>query len=144
MPLADGTLVATPDLPSEDLLPSLLTASDVFGTGWWGAVAADVRPGKTVAVIGDGAVGLLAVLAARQLGAERIIAMSRHESRQRLAREFGATDIVHERGDEGIARINGLTDGFGAHPVAEAIGTQESVMQALKSARPGGALGVVG
>jgi threonine dehydrogenase-like Zn-dependent dehydrogenase len=144
VPLADGTLVATPDLPSEDLLPSLLAASDVFGTGWWGAVAADVRPGKTVAVVGDGAVGLLAILAAKQLGAERIIAMSRHESRQRLASEFGATDIVHERGDEGIAGVKDLTDGLGAHSVVEAVGTQESVMQALRSARPGGALGVVG
>jgi threonine dehydrogenase-like Zn-dependent dehydrogenase len=125
-------------------LPSLLAASDVFGTGWWGAVAADVRPGKTVAVVGDGAVGLLAILAAKQLGAERIIAMSRHESRQRLASEFGATDIVHERGDEGIAGVKDLTDGLGAHSVVEAVGTQESVMQALRSARPGGALGVVG
>src|SRR5215212_1876617 len=100
VPLADGTLVATPDIPSDDLIPSLLAASDVLGTGWFGAVAAEVGPGKTVAVVGDGAVGLLAVLAAKQLGAERIIAMSRHESRQQLAREFGATDIVTERGDD--------------------------------------------
>ncbi|HET9965789.1 MAG TPA: alcohol dehydrogenase catalytic domain-containing protein, partial [Rubrobacter sp.] len=96
IPLADGTLVATPGLPPEDLIPSLLAASDVLGTGWFGAVAAEAGPGKTVAVVGDGAVGLLAVLAANQLGAERIIAMSRHESRQRLAREFGATEIVTE------------------------------------------------
>src|SRR6185295_2129751 len=102
IPLADGTLVATPDLPSDDLVPSLLAASDVLGTGWFAAVAADVRPGTTVAVVGDGAVGLLGVLAATQLGAERIIAMSRHEPRQQLALEFGATDIVTERGDEGV------------------------------------------
>ncbi len=111
IPLADGTLVATPGLPPEDLIPSLLAASDVLGTGWFGAVAAEAGPGKTVAVVGDGAVGLLAVLAAKQLGAERIIAMSRHESRQRLAREFGATEIVTERGDEGAARIKELTGG---------------------------------
>ena len=107
VPLADGTLVATPDVPADDLVPSLLAASDVLGTGWFGAVAAEAGPGKTVAVVGDGAVGLLAVLAAKQLGAERIIAMSRHESRQRLAREFGATDIVEERGDEGVGRDQG-------------------------------------
>src|SRR5512138_3897794 len=105
IPLADGTLVATPDMPPTDLIPSLLSASDVLGTGWFGAAAAAVGPGKTVAVVGDGAVGLLAVLSARQLGAERIIAMSRHEARQKLAREFGATDIVSDRGDEGVARI---------------------------------------
>jgi threonine dehydrogenase-like Zn-dependent dehydrogenase len=112
VPLADGTLVATPDLPPEDLVPSLLAASDVLGTGWFGAVAAQAGPGKTVAVVGDGAVGLLAVLAARQLGAERIIAMSRHESRQKLALEFGATDVVAERGDDGVARIKDLTEGL--------------------------------
>src|SRR3954468_18135685 len=93
VPLADGTLLATPEMPSEDLIPSLVAASDVLGTGWFASVAAEAGPGKTVAVVGDGAVGLLAVLAAKQLGSERIIAMSRHESRQRLAREFGATDI---------------------------------------------------
>src|SRR5207247_10471788 len=103
------TLVATPGQPDQDLIPSLLAASDVLGTGWFGAVAAEAGPGKTVAVVGDGAVGLLAVLAARQLGAERIIAMSRHEPRQKLAREFGATDIVTERGDAGVARIKELT-----------------------------------
>ena len=144
VPLADGTLVPTPDLPSEDMIPSLLTASDVFGTGWWGALAAKVQPGNTVAVVGDGAVGLLAVLAAKQMGAERIIAMSRHEPRQRLARDFGATDIVSERGHAGIARIKELTDHLGAHSVVEAVGTQESMMQALSSTRPGGHLGVVG
>src|SRR5688572_14422040 len=114
VPLADGTLVPTPDIPSDDLVPSLLSASDVLGTGWFGAVAANVRPGKTVAVVGDGAVGLLGVLSAKQMGAERIIVMSRHRTRQELAREFGATDIVAERGDEGIARINELTSGIGA------------------------------
>jgi threonine dehydrogenase-like Zn-dependent dehydrogenase len=144
IPLADGTLVATPEVPSDDLVSSLLAASDVLGTGWFGAVAADVQPGKTVAVVGDGAVGLLAVLAARQLGAERIIAMSRHESRQDLALEFGATDIVTERGDDGVAAVRELTGGLGAHSVIEAVGTQESMMQAIRSARPGGHLGYVG
>ena len=99
VPLADGTLVATPDIPADDLLPSLLAASDVLGTGWFGAVAAAVGPGQRVAVVGDGAVGLLGILSAKQLGAEQIIALSRHEPRQQLAREFGATDIVAERGD---------------------------------------------
>jgi threonine dehydrogenase-like Zn-dependent dehydrogenase len=144
IPLADGTLVATPDVPSDDLVPSLLAASDVLGTGWFGAAAADVQPGKTVAVVGDGAVGLLAVLAARQLGAERIIAMSRHEPRQKLALEFGATDIVTERGDHGVTAIKELTRGLGAHSVIEAVGTQESMMQAIRSARPGGYVGYVG
>src|SRR5207248_3585335 len=133
VPLAHGTLVATPDLPPQDLIPSFLAASDVLGTGWFGAVAAEAGPGKTVAVVGDGAVGLLAVLAARHLGAERIIAMSRHEPRQQLALEFGATDIVEERGDEGVARIKELTSGLGAHSVIEAVGTQESMMQAIRS-----------
>jgi threonine dehydrogenase-like Zn-dependent dehydrogenase len=144
IPLADGTLVATPDLPSADLIPSLLAASDVLGTGWFAAVAAEVGPGKTVAVVGDGAVGLLGVLAARQLGSERIIAMSRHEPRQHLAREFGATHIVAERGDDGVARIEDLTDGLGAHSVIEAVGTQESMMQAVRATRPGGHIGFVG
>jgi len=144
IPLADGTLVATSQIPSDDLVPSLLAASDVLGTGWFGAVAADVQPGKTVAVIGDGAVGLLAVLAARQLGAERIIAMSRHEPRQKLALEFGATDIVTDRGDEGVAAVRELTNGLGAHSVIEAVGTQESMLQAIRSARPGGHVGYVG
>ncbi|PZH11162.1 IMP dehydrogenase [Streptomyces sp. NTH33] len=144
VPLADGTLVATPDMPSEDLIPSLLAASDVLGTGWFGAVAAQAGPGRTVAVVGDGAVGLLAVLAAGQLGAERIIAMSRHEPRQRLARAFGATDIVTERGDEGVARIKEMTGGLGAHSVVEAVGTQESMLQAIGSTRPGGHVGYVG
>jgi threonine dehydrogenase-like Zn-dependent dehydrogenase len=144
VPLADGTLVATPDVPSDDLVPSFLAASDVLGTGWFGAVAADAGPGKTVAVVGDGAVGLMAVLAAKQLGAERIIAMSRHQSRQQLALEFGATDIVEERGEEGVAKIKDLTNGLGAHSVVEAVGTQESMMQAMGATRPGGHIGYVG
>jgi threonine dehydrogenase-like Zn-dependent dehydrogenase len=144
IPLADGTLVATPDLPSDDLLPSLMAASDVLGTGWFAADAAAVGPGKTVAVVGDGAVGLLGVLAAKQMGAERIIAMSRHAARQQLARAFGATDIITERGDDGVARTKELTDGLGAHSVIEAVGTQESMLQAIRSTRPGGHIGYVG
>jgi threonine dehydrogenase-like Zn-dependent dehydrogenase len=144
VPLADGTLVATPEVPSNDLVPSLLAASDVLGTGWFAAVAAEAKPGKTVAVVGDGAVGLLGVLSARQLGAERIIAMSRHETRQKLALDFGATDIVTERGDEGVARIKDLTSGLGAHSVIEAVGTQESMMQAIRATRSGGHMGYVG
>jgi threonine dehydrogenase-like Zn-dependent dehydrogenase len=144
IPLADGTLVATPGMPDEDLIPSLLAASDVLGTGWFGAVAAEVGPHKTVAVVGDGAVGVLAVLAARQLGAERIIIFSRHQARQKLAREFGATDVITERGDEGVAALKELTNGLGAHSVIEAVGTQESLMQAIRSTRPGGHVGYVG
>src|SRR5215211_6854536 len=144
IPLADGTLVATPDLPPEDLIPSFLAASDVLGTGWFGAVAAEVGPGKAVAVVGDGAVALLAVLAAKHLRAERIIAMSRHAPRQKLALEFGATDIVDERGDEGVARIKELTNGLGAQSVVEAVGRQESMMQAIRATRPGGHVGFVG
>jgi len=144
VPLADGTLVATPDIPSDDLIPSLLAVSDVMGTGWFAADAANVKPGMTVAVVGDGAVGLLGVLSAKQMGAERIIAMSRHEARQKLAREFGATDIVAERGDEGVARIKELTDGIGADSVLECVGTQESMMQAIGATRKGGYVGYVG
>src|SRR6266446_6374151 len=144
VPLADGTLVATPDVPSNDMVPSLLALSDVMGTGWFAADAANVTRGKTVVVIGDGAVGLLGVLSAKQMGAERIIAMSRHESRQKLAREFGATDIVTERGDEGVERIKALTKGIGADAVLECVGTQESMMQAIHSTRPGGSVGYVG
>jgi threonine dehydrogenase-like Zn-dependent dehydrogenase len=144
IPLADGTLVATPEVPDAKYIPSLLAASDVLGTGWFAAVAAEAAPGKTVAVVGDGAVGLLGILAARQLGAERIIAFSRHEDRQSLARHFGATDIVTERGDDGVARIKDMTNGYGAHSVIEAVGTQESMMQAIRSARPGGHVGYVG
>ena len=136
--------MATPGQPDDDLIPSLLAASDVLGTGWFAAVAAEAGPGKTVAVVGDGAVGLLAVLAAQQLGAERIIAISRHPDRQALAREFGATDIVEERGDQGVAAVKELTDGLGAHSVIEAVGTQESMMQAIRSTRPGGHVGYVG
>jgi threonine dehydrogenase-like Zn-dependent dehydrogenase len=142
--LADGTLVSASGTPDEDLIPSLLAASDVLGTGWFAAVAAEAGPRKTVAVVGDGAVGLLGVLAARQLGADRVIAMSRHADRQALARKFGATDIVEERGDEGVAMIKELTNGLGAHSVIEAVGTQESMMQAIGVARPGGHVGYVG
>src|SRR3989442_2775803 len=144
VPLADGTLVATPEVPTDDLIPSLLTASDVLGTGWFAAAAANVKPGTTVVVVGDGAVGLLGVLSAAQMGAERIIAMSRHASRQKLAREFGATDIVNERGEEGVERIKDLTSGIGADSVLECVGTQESMTQAIRCTRPGGSVGYVG
>jgi threonine dehydrogenase-like Zn-dependent dehydrogenase len=144
VPLADGTLVATPDIPSDDLIPSLLATSDVLGTGWFGADAANVQPGNSVAVVGDGAVGLCAVIAAKHMGAERILMMSRHGARQKLALEFGATEIVTERGDEGVARIKDMTDGLGAHSVVEAVGTQEAMMQAIRSTRPGGHVGFVG
>ncbi|PYQ37813.1 MAG: IMP dehydrogenase, partial [Acidobacteria bacterium] len=132
------------DPPSNDLLPSLLTLSDVMGTGWFAAEAANVQPGSTAVVVGDGAVGLLGVLSAKQMGAERIIAMSRHPSRQKLAREFGATDIVAERGDEGVARIKQLTKGIGADSVLECVGTQDAMMQAIRATRPGGSVGYVG
>lgn len=144
IPLADGTLVATPDLPPQDLLPNLLTLSDVMGTGWFAADAANVEPGKTVAVVGDGAVGLLAVLSAKQMGAQRIIAMSRHEPRKKLAREFGATDIVEERGQAAIDRVKEMTNGIGADSVLECVGTKESMMQAIGSTRPGGYMSYVG
>lgn len=144
VPLADGTLVATPGRPDDDLIPSLLTLSDVMGTGWFAAVAARVQPGMTVAVVGDGAVGLLGVLSASRMGAARIIAMSRHEPRQKLAREFGATDIVTERGDAGVAAIKDITAGIGADATLECVGTAESMAQALRSTRPGGFVGFVG
>lgn len=144
IPLADGTLVKVPGEPSEAQQRSLLAASDVLGTGWFAAVAAEAGPGKTVAVVGDGAVGLLGILAAKHLGAERIIAMSRHADRQALARSFGATDIVEERGDAGVARIKELTGGYGAHSTIEAVGTQESMQQAIGATRPGGHVGYVG
>jgi threonine dehydrogenase-like Zn-dependent dehydrogenase len=144
VPLADGTLVPTPDRPSDDLLPSLLTLSDVMGTGWFAAEAANVKPGSTAVVVGDGAVGLLAVLSAKQMGAERIIAMSRHPSRQKLAREFGATHIVTERSDEGVARVKELTKGVGADSALECVGTQDAMMQAIRATRPGGSVGYVG
>jgi threonine dehydrogenase-like Zn-dependent dehydrogenase len=144
VPLADGTLVATPEVPPNELIPSMLALSDVMGTGWFAADAAKVMPGATVVVVGDGAVGLLGVLSAKLMGAERIIAMSRHERRQKLAREFGATDIVTKRGDEGVAHIKDLTNGVGADSVLECVGTQESMMQAIHSTRPGGSVGYVG
>lgn len=144
VPLADGTLVATAEMPSPDLIPHMLAVSDVLGTGWYAADAAQVREGGTVVVVGDGAVGLMGVLAASQMGAERVIAMSRHPSRQALAREFGATDIVAERGDEGIARIMELTKGVGAESVLECVGMGESMQQAMGACRPGGTIGYVG
>ncbi|TWS25724.1 zinc-dependent alcohol dehydrogenase family protein [Tsukamurella sputi] len=144
IPLADGTLVKVPGEPTEAQARSLLAASDVLGTGWFAAVAAEAGPGKTVAVVGDGAVGLLGILAAKRLGAERIIAMSRHAERQTLARTFGATDVVEERGEAGIAKIKELTDGYGAHSTIEAVGTQESMTQAIGATRPGGHVGYVG
>ncbi|AZO50612.1 MAG: IMP dehydrogenase [Mesorhizobium sp.] len=142
--LADGTLVATAEVPPAELVPDLLAVSDVLGTGWYAADAAEVRQGSTVVVVGDGAVGLMGVLAAKEMGAERIIAMSRHASRQKLAREFGATDIVAERGEDGVARIKELTRGVGADSVLECVGTRESFDQALACSRPGGTIGYVG
>lgn len=144
VPWADGTLVPTRGMPSNDLVPSLLATSDVLGTGWFAADAANVKPGSTVVVVGDGAVGLLGVLSAKQMGADRIIAMSRHEARQNLAREFGATDIVTERGEDGVARIKEMTKGVGADSVLECVGTHESMMQAIRSTRPGGFISYVG
>lgn len=144
IPQADGTLLATPEQPAEDLIPSLLALSDVMGTGWHAAVSAEVRKGGTVVVVGDGAVGLCGVLAAKVMGAERVIAMSRHADRQEIARAFGATDIIAERGEEGIAAVRALTDGIGADSVLECVGTQDSVDQALQCARPGGMVGWVG
>ncbi|MGY1435494.1 zinc-dependent alcohol dehydrogenase family protein [Streptomyces reniochalinae] len=144
IPNAQGTLVATDGVPGEELWPSLLAVSDVMGTGWWAAEAAEVEPGSTAVVVGDGAVGLCGVIAAKEFGAERIIAMSRHEPRQKLAREFGATDIVTERGEEGVARIKELTGGIGADSVLECVGTAQAMRQALHSTRPGGSVGFVG
>ena len=144
VPLADGTLVPTSGTPPPDMVPSMLALSDVMGTGWFAADAANVGPGKTVVVVGDGAVGLLGVLSAKMMGAERIVAMSGHEARQKLARRFGATDIVTERGDAGIARIKELTRGIGADCVLECVGTQQSMLQAIGSARKGGYVSYVG
>ncbi len=144
VPMADGTLVATPGMPDDAAIPSLLTLSDVMGTGHHAAVSAGVGPRTTVVVVGDGAVGLCGVLAAQRLGAERIIAMSRHADRQDVARAFGATDIVEERGDEGVARVTDLLGGLGADSVLECVGTKESMQQAIDSARPGGRVGYVG
>ncbi len=141
---ADGSLVKTDGMPDAALIPSLLTLSDVMATGWHAAIAAGVKPGGTAVVIGDGAVGLCGVLAAAQLGAERVIAMSRHESRQEIARVFGATDIVAERGNEGGERIADLTGGVGADAVLECVGTDESMKTAFTIARPGSTVGFVG
>lgn len=144
VPLADGSLVATEVMPDDDLIPGLLAASDVLGTGWYAADAARVEPGRTAVVVGDGAVGLMAVLSARQMGAERIIAMSRHKTRQDLALEFGATDIVSERDEAGIAKVRELTGGVGADSVLECVGTAQSMNQAMQVCRPGGSIGYVG
>jgi threonine dehydrogenase-like Zn-dependent dehydrogenase len=144
VPLADGTLVATPEVPDDALVPSLLALSDVMGTGWHAAVAAGVKQGDTVVVVGDGAVGLSGVLAASRMGAGRVVAMSRHESRQRIAKEFGATDIVAERGEEGEAAIRELTGGVGADAVLECVGTGQSMNTAITVARPGATVGYVG
>lgn len=144
VPLADGTLVPTAEFPADDIIPSLLAASDVLGTGWFAADAANVKPGGTAVVVGDGAVGLLAVLSAKLMGAEQIIAMSRHPDRQKLASEFGATAIVPERGDEGVARILDITGGVGADSTLECVGTRQSMSQAIRSTRRGGHVSYVG
>lgn len=144
VPLADGTLFVVPGPVADDEVPGLLTLSDVMGTGHHAAVSAGVGPGDSVAVVGDGAVGLCAIIAAKRLGATTIIAMSRHADRQALAREFGATHVVEARGDEGVAAVQELTVGIGADRVLECVGTKESMDQALRSARPGGMVGYVG
>lgn len=145
VPLADGTLAVVPGgMPDDALIPGLLALSDVMGTGHHAAVSAGVREGSTVAVVGDGAVGLCAIIAARRLGAARIVAMSRHAPRQALARELGATEVVPERGEEGIARLKEMFDGVGPDIVLECVGTKESMDQALRSPRPGGQVGFVG
>jgi threonine dehydrogenase-like Zn-dependent dehydrogenase len=144
VPLADGTLFVLPVGKDDALMASLLTLSDVMGTGHHAALAAKVGPGKTVAVVGDGAVGLCGVIAARRLGAEQIIMLGRHPDRIALAREFGATDVVSERGDEAIERVRELTGGFGAHSVLECVGYEQSTLTALSIARAGGAVGRVG
>lgn len=144
IPHADGTLVATPSMPEDDLIPHLLTLSDVMCTGWHAAVSAGVGEGSTVTVVGDGAVGLCAVLAAQQLGATTIIAMSRHAPRQEVARRFGATHVVAERGEEGVEKVRALTDGIGADCVLECVGTEDARLQAVAAVRDGGAIGLVG
>src|SRR5439155_3101210 len=144
IPLADGTLFAVPGDPDEMLMPALLTLSDVMGTGHHAAICAKVRPGHRVAVVGDGAVGLCGVIAARRLGAEQIIIMGRHEDRVSLARDFGATDIVSERGAEAIERVKELTNGYGVHAVLECVGTEDATRTAVEITRPGGAVGRVG
>ena len=144
VPQADGTLVVLPVGADDALMPSLLTLSDVMGTGHHAAVAADVDSGKTVAVVGDGAVGLCGVIAAKRLGAERIILLGSHPDRIALGTEFGATDVVSERGHEAVERVHELTDGLGAHSVLECVGLEDSTLTALQIARPGGAVGRVG
>ena len=144
VPQADGTLFTLAVREDDALLPSLLTLSDVLGTGHHAAVAARVGPGKTVAVVGDGAVGLCGVIAAKRLGAERIVILGRHPGRIALAREFGATDVVGERGDEAVERVRELTDGFGVDSVLECVGLEQSELTAIEIARPGGAVGRVG
>jgi threonine dehydrogenase-like Zn-dependent dehydrogenase len=144
VPQADGTLVVLPVGADDALMPSLLTLSDVMGTGHHAAVTADVGPGKTVAVVGDGAVGLCGVIAAKRLGAERIILLGSNPHRIALGADFGATDVVSERGDEAVERVRELTDGLGAHSVLECVGLEESTLTALQIARPGGAIGRVG
>ena len=144
VPQADGTLVRLPVEPDAGLMPSLLTLTDVMSTGHHAALSARVSPGKSVAVVGDGAVGLCGVIAAHRLGAEQIVILGHHEDRIALAREFGATDVVSERGDEVVQRVRELTDGLGAHSVLECVGHEESTLTALHSARPGGAVGRVG
>jgi threonine dehydrogenase-like Zn-dependent dehydrogenase len=144
VPPADGTLFVLPVGKDDALMPSLLTLSDVMGTGHHAAISARVGPGKTVAVVGDGAVGLCGVIAARRLGAERIIILGRHADRIALAREFGATDVVSERGDEAVERVRELTGGFGVHSALECVGLKQSLVTAISIARPGGAVGRVG
>jgi threonine dehydrogenase-like Zn-dependent dehydrogenase len=144
VPLADGTLYVLPVGKDDALTASLLTLSDVMGTGHHAALAARVGPGKTVAVVGDGAVGLCGVIAARRLGAEQIIMLGRHPDRIALAREFGATYVVSERGEEAIERVRDLTGGFGVHSVLECVGYEQSTLTALSIVRPGGAVGRVG
>ena len=144
VPWADGTLVATPGLPDDALIPSLLTLSDVMGTGWHAARSARVKQGDTVVVVGDGAVGLCGVLAATRMGAERVVALSRHADRQKIAKEFGATHIIAARGDEAKAAVLELTDGVGADAVLECVGTDQSFKTAFEVARPGATVGFVG
>jgi hypothetical protein len=144
VPQADGTLFVLPVGKDDALMPSLLTLSDVMGTGHHAAVVAKVGPGKTVAVVGDGAVGLCGVIAARRLGAEQIIMLGRHADRIALAKEFGATNVVSERGDEAVERVRQLTGGFGVHSVLECVGLEQSMLTAISIARPGGAVGRVG
>ncbi|MEP7035467.1 MAG: zinc-dependent alcohol dehydrogenase family protein [Actinomycetota bacterium] len=144
VPLADGTLVSTRETPDAAMVPSLLALSDVMGTGWHAATAADVQEGDTVVVVGDGAVGLSGVLAASRMGAERVVAMSRHQTRQQIARSFGATDIIAERGEAGEAAVLELTGGIGADAVLECVGTSQSMNTALAVARPGATVGYVG